>query len=93
MAVWRDRRRADLGDLALMPCRFPPPWSVDDPDMKLGQVYIIRDADGRPGVCNFEDQRGRRRRCSPATENAQPCLTWEALPRALRRLYSTSCTF
>jgi hypothetical protein len=32
MAVWRDRRRADLGDLALMPCRFPPPWSVDETD-------------------------------------------------------------
>jgi hypothetical protein len=27
--------------------RFPPPWSVDDPDMKLGQYcYIVRDADG-----------------------------------------------
>jgi hypothetical protein len=24
--------------------RFPPPWSVDDPDMKLGQeCYIVRD--------------------------------------------------
>jgi hypothetical protein len=32
MAVWRDRRRADLGDLALMSRRFPPPWSVDEPD-------------------------------------------------------------
>jgi hypothetical protein len=25
--------------------RFPPPWSVDDPDMKLGQgCFIVRDA-------------------------------------------------
>ena len=24
--------------------RFPPPWSVDDPNMKLGQdCYIVRD--------------------------------------------------
>jgi hypothetical protein len=27
--------------------RFPLPWSVDDPDMKLGQdCFIVRDADG-----------------------------------------------
>jgi hypothetical protein len=27
--------------------RFPPPWSVDDPDMKLGQdCFIVRDASG-----------------------------------------------
>ena len=30
MAVWRDRRRADLGDLALMSRRFPPPLSVEE---------------------------------------------------------------
>ena len=29
--------------------RFPPPWSVDDPNMKLGQeCYIVRDANGYP---------------------------------------------
>ena len=29
------------------PRHFPPPWSVDDPDTKLGQdCYIVRDADG-----------------------------------------------
>jgi hypothetical protein len=28
--------------------RFPPPWSVDDPDMKLGEDwYIVRDANGQ----------------------------------------------
>jgi hypothetical protein len=27
--------------------RFPPPWSVDDPDIKLGHdCFIVRDADG-----------------------------------------------
>jgi hypothetical protein len=36
-----------LGDLALMPRRFPPPWSVDDPDQKLGRdCFIVRDTDG-----------------------------------------------
>ncbi len=45
MAIWRDRRRADLGGLALMSRHFPPPWSVDDPDKQLGQdCYIVREA-------------------------------------------------
>jgi hypothetical protein len=27
--------------------RIPPPWSVEDPDMKLGQdCYIVHDATG-----------------------------------------------
>jgi hypothetical protein len=30
--------------------RFPPPWSVDDPDTKLGQdCFIVRDANGQKG--------------------------------------------
>jgi hypothetical protein len=29
------------------PRRLPRPWSVDDPDMKLGQdCYIVRDTNG-----------------------------------------------
>jgi hypothetical protein len=28
--------------------RVPPPWSVDDPDMKLGQdCYMVRDHNGQ----------------------------------------------
>ena len=28
--------------------RSPPPWSVDDPDTKLGQdCFIVRDANGQ----------------------------------------------
>jgi hypothetical protein len=28
--------------------RFPPPWSVDAPDLKLGQdCFIVRDANGQ----------------------------------------------
>jgi hypothetical protein len=42
--------------------RFPPPWSVDDPDMNLGQTcYIVRDADGHAlAYVYFEDEPGRR---------------------------------
>ena len=29
------------------PRRFPPPWTVDDPDTKIGQdCYIVRNATG-----------------------------------------------
>jgi hypothetical protein len=39
--------RADFS-MAVTPRRFQPPWSVDDPDMKLGQdCYVVRDANGR----------------------------------------------
>ncbi len=38
--------------------RFPPPWSVDDPDMKLGQeCYIARDANGQALAYVFEPGR------------------------------------
>ena len=48
MAVWRDQRPADLGDLALMSRRFPPPWSVEELDPKLErQCFIVRDANGQ----------------------------------------------
>jgi hypothetical protein len=42
--------------------RFPPPWSVDDPDTKLRQdYYIVRDANGYPvAYVYFEDEPGRR---------------------------------
>jgi hypothetical protein len=40
------------------PRRFPPPWSVDDPDMKLGQdCYIVRDGNGQAlAYVYFEDK-------------------------------------
>jgi hypothetical protein len=42
--------------------RFPPPWSVDDPDLKLGQdCFIVRDGNGYPlAYVYFEDEPGRR---------------------------------
>ncbi len=41
---------------------FPPPWSVDDPDTKLGQdCFIVRDANGHAlAYVYFEDAPGRR---------------------------------
>ena len=42
--------------------RFPPPWSVDDPDTKLGQdCFIIRDASGQALAYVYcEEEPGRR---------------------------------
>jgi hypothetical protein len=44
------------------PRRFPPPWTVDEPDMKLGQdCYIVRDANGHAlAYVYFDDEPGRR---------------------------------
>jgi len=45
-----------------MTLRFPPPWSVEQPDPKLErQCYIIRDADGDAlAYVYFEDEPARR---------------------------------
>ncbi len=42
--------------------RYPNPWSVDDPDMKLGQdCFIVRDANGQAlAYAYFEEEAGRR---------------------------------
>jgi hypothetical protein len=57
MAVWRDRRHADLGDLALMSRRFPPPWSVEETDA----CFIVRDANRQAlAYVYFEEEPGRR---------------------------------
>jgi hypothetical protein len=43
--------------------RFPPPWSVEEPDPKLGRqwCYIVRDANGYAlAYVYFEDEPGRR---------------------------------
>lgn len=48
-----------------------PPWSIDDPDVKLGQeCFIVRDANRQAlAYVYFEDEPGgdQRRICSPAT--------------------------
>jgi hypothetical protein len=57
MAVWRDRRRADLGNLALMSRRFPPPWSVEETDA----CFIVSDKNGQAlAYVYFEEEPGRR---------------------------------
>jgi hypothetical protein len=55
--------------------RFPPPWSVDEPDKKLSQdCFIIRDADGHPlAYAYFEEEPGRR--------SAAKLLTYEEARR------------
>ena len=45
------------------PRRFPPPWSVEEPDPKLARqwCYIVRDANGHAlAYVYFEDEPGRR---------------------------------
>jgi len=46
----------------MAPRRFPPPWSVDDPEPKLGRnCFIVRDANGHAlAYVYFEDEPGRR---------------------------------
>jgi hypothetical protein len=40
---------------------FPPPWSVDDPDIKLGQdCFIVRDHDGKARVYVYFDDQPRK---------------------------------
>ena len=59
MAVWCDRRRADLGDLALMPRRFPPPWSVVEEN---AACFIVKDHEGKSlAYIYFEEEPGRWR--------------------------------
>jgi hypothetical protein len=45
----------------MTPRRFPPPWSVDDPDMKQGQeCFIVRDGNGQAlAYIYFEDEPGQ----------------------------------
>ena len=42
--------------------RFPPPWSVDEPDSKLDRrSFIVRDANGQAlAYVYFEEESGRR---------------------------------
>jgi putative heme degradation protein len=49
-------------DLALMSRRFPPPWSVDEPDQKLDRrCFIVRDANGHAlAYVYFEGEAGRQ---------------------------------
>jgi hypothetical protein len=49
------------------PRRFPPPWSVEEPDPKLGRrCFIVRDAKGHaPAYVYFEEEPGRRSAVQP----------------------------
>ena len=49
---------------------FPPPWSVEEPDPKLGQsCFIVRDANGQAlAYVYFEDEPGRRSLAGPVVD-------------------------
>lgn len=53
------------------PRRFPPPWSVDDSDMKLGQeCFIVRDGNGHAlAFVYFEEEPGQRSAASLLTRD------------------------
>ena len=69
MAVWRGQRAALV--LALMPRRFPPPWSVEEPDPKLDrQYYIVRDANGHALAYDYFEEEPGRRSAALASEGA-----------------------
>ncbi len=65
------------------PRRFPPPWSVDDPDVKLGQdCFIVREQ--RAGVGLFLFRRGLDKRLTK-DEARRMAVNFAKLPE-LRRL-------
>jgi len=56
--------------------RFPPPSSVDEPDMKLGQpCFIVRDANGQAlAYVYFEGSKTVARRRTSSPEGNRPLL-------------------
>ena len=41
--------------------RFPPPWSIEEPDKLDRRCFIVRDANGQALACvYFEGELGRR---------------------------------
>jgi hypothetical protein len=65
--------------------RFPPPWSVDDPDMKLGQAcYMVRDANGHALAYVYISRTSRgdaahlmtARRRGGSRSTSPSCLSW-----------------
>jgi hypothetical protein len=71
--------------------RFPPLWSVDDPDMKLGQdCFIVRDANGHAlAYIYFEDEPGRQAAGAIASvsvdrHNARACESYRGSAYCIR---------
>ena len=69
--------------------RFPPPWSVEDPDPKLKrQCFIVRDHNGQAlAYVYFEDEPGRRSASKLLTrdEARRIAVNIAMLPRLLGR--------
>jgi hypothetical protein len=57
--------------------RFPPPWSVEDPDTKLGQTcFIVRDANRQAVTYVYNKQ--ARPATSPSPRHPQVARVEEA---------------
>jgi hypothetical protein len=89
VAVWRDWR-SDLG-LALMSRRFPPPWSVEEPDPKLDrQCIIVRERQGAGADLRLLHRAVARRRTSSTRDQARRIagniakLSGDAAPRMMQ---------
>jgi hypothetical protein len=81
-----------LGDLALMSRRFPPPWSVEEPDQKLDRrCFIVRDPNGHAlAYVYFESEAGRQAAAKLLTrdEARRIAASIAKLPKLLQHLAS-----
>jgi hypothetical protein len=74
--------------------RFPPPWSIEDPDPQLErQCFIVRDHNGQAlAYLHFEEEKGRRSAAHLLTRDEAPWIAANIaeLPGLLRRVTKQS---